>query len=84
MSLDNSFNPTQLDCSPAINGTAFDTSNDGDLLDFVCPSQTATNILVEHKYSCATACSAHLQKTLKNASIVMLILPLTILTTVIP
>ena len=47
MSLDNSFNPTQLDCSPAINGTAFDTSNDGDLLDFVCPSQTATNILVD-------------------------------------
>ena len=47
MSLDNSFNPTQLDCSPAINGTAFDTSNDGDLLDFVCPNQTATNILVD-------------------------------------
>ena len=31
MSLDNSSNPTQLDCSPAINHTAFDTSNDGDL-----------------------------------------------------
>ena len=47
MRLGNSFNPTQLDCSPAINDTAFDTSNDGDLLDFVCPSQTARNIHVD-------------------------------------
>ena len=44
MSLDNSSNPTYLDCSPAIYDTAFDILNDGDLLDFVCSSQAARNI----------------------------------------
>ena len=84
MSLDNSFNPTQLDCSPAINGTAFDTSNEGNLLDFFCPSQTATNILVVQIDLCDSLFGSLTKNIKKNASIVMLILPLTILTTVIP
>ena len=46
MSLDNSSNPTRLDCSHAINDKAFDTSNDGNLNDFVCRSQAAKNIHV--------------------------------------
>ena len=47
MSLDNSSNVIQLDCSPTINDAAFESSNDGDLLDFVCPSQAARNIFVD-------------------------------------
>ena len=45
MSLDNSSNSTWLlSCNQ---WHAFNTSNDADLLDFVCPSQAARNILVD-------------------------------------